>query len=87
VDTISAEQVREPLYKTGVGHWRHYEQWLDPMKEELGSVLDLYAEPPRFFPRVRARFAPRPLGTPKFYRMVTGTRQLPIEYAVSRART
>jgi tetratricopeptide (TPR) repeat protein len=81
VDTISTEQVRMPLYKSGVGHWRHYEQWLDSMKEELGQILDLYPETPKFFPRVRARVALHPLGTPRFYRLVKGTRQLPIEHA------
>jgi tetratricopeptide (TPR) repeat protein len=79
VDTISAEQVRMPLYKSGVAHWRHYEQWLDPMKEELGNVLDTYPEPPDFFPRLRARVASRPTDTPRFYRQVAGTRQLPFE--------
>ena len=58
-----------------IAHWRHYEQWLAPMKEELGFVLDLYPVPPRFFPRVSARIAPRPLGTPRFYRSLNGARQ------------
>jgi tetratricopeptide (TPR) repeat protein len=80
VDTISAEQVRMPLYKSGVAHWRHYERWLDPMKEELGNVLDMYPAPPEFFARLRTRVAPRPTSTPRFYRQVRGTRQLPFEF-------
>jgi tetratricopeptide (TPR) repeat protein len=79
VDTISAEQVRMPLYKSGVSHWRHYEQWLGPMKEELGNVLAMYPAPPKFFARLRARVAPRPPGTPRFYRELRGARQLPFE--------
>lgn len=80
VDTISAEQVRMPLYRAGVAHWRHYEQWLGPMKDELGSILNLYPEPPKFFPRLRTRVAPRPLGASRTYRMVKGTEQLPFEH-------
>jgi hypothetical protein len=80
VNTISAEQVRMPLYKSGLAHWRHYEQWLDPMKQELGNVLDTYPQVPKFFARVRGRIAPRQLGTPRFYRQVKGTRQLPFEF-------
>ena len=84
VDTISAEQVRMPLYKSGVAHWRHYEQWLGPMKEGLGYVLDAYPETPKFYPRLSSRLVPRTLGTPRFYRLIKGTRQLPFEPAPRR---
>ncbi len=47
--TPSADQVSMPLYKTGIEHWRHYEQWLDPLKQALGSVLDVYPAVPTFF--------------------------------------
>jgi tetratricopeptide (TPR) repeat protein len=35
VSTISAEQVRRPIYREGVDQWRHYEPWLGPLKESL----------------------------------------------------
>ncbi len=42
VRTLSVEQVRMPLYKSGVGQWHPYEPWLDPLKAALGPVLDHY---------------------------------------------
>ena len=42
VRTASSEQVRQPIFKTGLEQWRHYEPWLDPLKEALGDVLDRY---------------------------------------------
>ncbi len=42
VRTPSSEQVRQPIYKSGLEQWRHFEPWLDPMKETLGPVLDRY---------------------------------------------
>jgi tetratricopeptide (TPR) repeat protein len=42
VRTASSEQVRKPIYREGVDHWRHYEPWLDPLKAALGPVLDAY---------------------------------------------
>jgi len=40
VRTPSAEQVRRPINRDGVDSWRHYEQWLQPMKEALGHAVD-----------------------------------------------
>ena len=40
VRTPSAEQVRRPINREGVDSWRHYEQWLDPLKLALGETLD-----------------------------------------------
>jgi len=40
VRTASSEQVRRPLNREGVGQWRAYELWLDPLKQALGPVLD-----------------------------------------------
>jgi hypothetical protein len=40
VRTASSEQVRTPIYREGVDHWRHYEPWLGPLKAALGPVLD-----------------------------------------------
>jgi tetratricopeptide (TPR) repeat protein len=47
VRTASSEQVRQPIYTEGLDHWRHYEQWLYPLKLALGPVLDRYPEAPR----------------------------------------
>lgn len=40
VRTPSAEQVRRPINRDGVGAWRHYEPWLGPLKSALGEALD-----------------------------------------------
>lgn len=48
VRTASSEQVRTPLYKSGVDHWQNFEPWLGPLKEALGSVLDEYPNVPAF---------------------------------------
>ncbi len=44
VRTASSEQVRRPLNRDGVDQWRPYEQWLDPLKQALGPVLDAYPD-------------------------------------------
>jgi tetratricopeptide (TPR) repeat protein len=46
VRTPSAEQVRRPINREGVGKWKPYEPWLGPLKEALGPVLDRYPEVP-----------------------------------------
>ncbi|MFM1887604.1 MAG: hypothetical protein RL026_2761 [Pseudomonadota bacterium] len=46
VRTASSEQVRRPIYKDGVEHWRHYEAWLGPLKTALGDVLEAYPAVP-----------------------------------------
>ena len=48
VRTASSEQVRQPIYRDGVDHWRHYEEWLGPLKAALGPVLDAYPAVPEF---------------------------------------
>jgi tetratricopeptide (TPR) repeat protein len=50
VRTASSEQVRQPVYRDALDHWRHYEPWLDPLKAALGSVLDSYPDVPVFSP-------------------------------------
>ena len=35
VRTPSSEQVRQPIYKKGVGQWEYFSTWLDPLKETL----------------------------------------------------
>ena len=44
IRTPSSEQVRQPIFRSGLDQWRNYEPWLDASKEALG-------------PEVRARYA------------------------------
>jgi hypothetical protein len=44
VRTASAEQVRQPLYTSGVGYWRHFEANLAPLQRALGDALERFAE-------------------------------------------
>jgi hypothetical protein len=37
VHSASSEQVRRPIYRAGVDHWRHYEPWLGPLRDALGA--------------------------------------------------
>jgi hypothetical protein len=48
VRTASSEQVRRPIYRDGVDHFRGFEPWLAPMAQALGSVLSSYPDVPRF---------------------------------------
>jgi hypothetical protein len=50
VHTPSSEQVRRPINRDGMTTWRNYEQWLGPLKEALGPVLDLYPDVPEEWP-------------------------------------
>lgn len=47
VRTASSEQVRQPIFTSGVDHWKHFDQWLGPLREALGPVVDAYPEIPR----------------------------------------
>jgi hypothetical protein len=49
VRTASSEQVRRPIFRDGVGQWRNFEAWLDPVKRALGPVLEHYPEVPDVF--------------------------------------
>jgi hypothetical protein len=40
VRTASSEQVRRPLNREGLGQWRPYAPWLDPLEQALGPALD-----------------------------------------------
>ncbi|MFL6605233.1 MAG: sulfotransferase [Steroidobacteraceae bacterium] len=42
VRTASSEQVRRPIYREGLDQWRHYEPWLQPLREALGDALTRY---------------------------------------------
>jgi tetratricopeptide (TPR) repeat protein len=46
VHTPSSEQVREPINRHGVDRWRNYEEWLVPLKTELGAIVDHYPTAP-----------------------------------------
>ncbi len=50
VRTASSEQVRQPIFRSGVDHWTHFEPWLGPLKVALGGVLDSYPGVPEFAP-------------------------------------
>jgi tetratricopeptide (TPR) repeat protein len=47
VRTASSEQVRQPLSKSGIGQWKPFEQWLDPLRQGLGLALETWADAPR----------------------------------------
>ena len=38
VRTASSEQVRQPIYRSSLAQWRHYEAHLEPLKRVLGPV-------------------------------------------------
>jgi tetratricopeptide (TPR) repeat protein len=42
VRTASAEQVRQPIYTSGVGYWRHFEKELQPLRRALGDSLERF---------------------------------------------
>jgi tetratricopeptide (TPR) repeat protein len=46
VRTASSQQVRKPIFRDGVEHWRHYEPWLSPLKEALGPALQGFSATP-----------------------------------------
>ncbi|MGH8140016.1 MAG: tetratricopeptide repeat-containing sulfotransferase family protein [Steroidobacteraceae bacterium] len=44
VRTASAEQVRQPIYTSAVGHWRHFEKELQPLQQALGDSLARFGD-------------------------------------------
>jgi len=40
VRTASSEQVRQPIYESGIGHWRHFAAELAPLARALGDSLE-----------------------------------------------
>ncbi|TNE64801.1 MAG: sulfotransferase family protein [Alphaproteobacteria bacterium] len=40
VRTASAEQVRQPINRKGVGQWHMFEPWLQPLRDTLGPLAD-----------------------------------------------
>jgi predicted Zn-dependent protease len=47
VRTASSEQVRQPIFRAGLEHWRHFESYLGPLADALGAVLAHYPQVPR----------------------------------------
>jgi hypothetical protein len=43
VRTASSEQVRQPLYASGVGYWKHFAKDLEPLRRSLGDCLERFA--------------------------------------------
>jgi hypothetical protein len=39
VRTVSSEQVRQPIYRSGLDHWRSFSPWLGPLETALGDAL------------------------------------------------
>jgi predicted Zn-dependent protease len=44
VRTASSEQVRQPLFREGLDQWKHFEPWLEPLKNALGDALERYRD-------------------------------------------
>jgi len=42
VRTASSEQVRRPIFREGVEQWRRFDSWLDPLRQALGTLVELY---------------------------------------------
>jgi len=42
VRTASSEQVRRPIYRDAIEHWQHFDAYLGPLKDALGSALTDY---------------------------------------------
>jgi len=42
VRTASAEQVRQPIYTSGVGYWRNFANELEPLRRALGDSLQRF---------------------------------------------
>jgi hypothetical protein len=38
VRTASDQQVRQPIFRSGLDQWRHYERWLGPLENALGHA-------------------------------------------------
>jgi tetratricopeptide (TPR) repeat protein len=44
IRTASSEQVRQPIYSSGIGYWRHFEKELEPLRRALGDSLARFDE-------------------------------------------
>jgi tetratricopeptide (TPR) repeat protein len=52
--TPSSEQVRRPITADAVDYWRHFEPWLGPLIQSLGTVFSAYPAVPEEFGRYAA---------------------------------
>ncbi|MGA9366859.1 MAG: sulfotransferase, partial [Steroidobacteraceae bacterium] len=43
VRTASSEQVRQPLYASGVGYWKRFAADLEPLRASLGDCLERFS--------------------------------------------
>jgi len=48
VRTASSQQVRQPVYREAIDHWRNFAPWLEPLRHSLGAVLSVYPDVPQF---------------------------------------
>jgi tetratricopeptide (TPR) repeat protein len=46
VRTPSSEQVRQPIFTQGTENWQPYAQWLGPLRERLGPLVEAYDRVP-----------------------------------------
>ncbi|MDE2219645.1 MAG: sulfotransferase, partial [Gammaproteobacteria bacterium] len=44
VRTASAEQVRQPIYSSSIGYWKHFAADLEPLRAALGDVLQSFRQ-------------------------------------------
>jgi hypothetical protein len=44
VKTASSEQVRQPIFTSGLDQWENYEPWLTPLKAAIGETLQTYKQ-------------------------------------------
>lgn len=47
VRTASSEQVRRPIYRDATDEWRRYDQFLGPLRDALGPIVDCYPDVPQ----------------------------------------
>ena len=46
IRTASSEQVRQPIYQSGLDQWRHFESHLEPMREQLSDLIQAHDSRP-----------------------------------------
>jgi tetratricopeptide (TPR) repeat protein len=47
VRTASSEQVRQPIYRDAADEWRRYDEYLDPLRDALGPIVESYPDEPQ----------------------------------------
>jgi tetratricopeptide (TPR) repeat protein len=47
VRTPSSEQVRAPIFRSGIENWQAFAPWLGPLQDALGPTLTAYPDPPQ----------------------------------------